>query len=396
MMIGFLFALGLILLIGVEIGRVFFIMPFPGSQESNTIEIAYFLHTSIHYLRVIGILLIAYPSYRFLRYSKTTIKLLISVLLIFWLSVTFLFNFKMRADKMFYQPETKRMVSITENKIPVKQLVVGVMLNGESKAYPIEVIGYHHQVRDTVGGEPIMVTYCTVCRTGRVFRPWVNGQPEVFRLVGMDHYNAMFEDSKTGSWWRQVNGEAIIGPLKGKQLEEVPSAQMTLAAWIGLYPNTKILQEDSLFKDEYVDLAQYDEGKKKGRLEGSDSVSWRDKSWVVGIQLGMNARAYDWIELVQERVINDELDSISLVVVLESDSATFHVWQRPDSLQFSLDDNLANLIDTNTGSKWDWNGKCVEGKLRGATLQRIQSYQEYWHSWKTFRPQTTQYKINNP
>lgn len=393
MIIGFLFVLGLILLIGVEIGRVFFIMPFPGSQESNTIEIAYFLHSYINYFRIIGILLIVYPSYHFLRYSKAGIKILVTIPLIFWLFVTFAFNFKMRADKMFYQPETKRVVSVSENKIPIKQLILGVVLNGESKAYPIEVIGYHHQVRDTVGGEAIMVTYCTVCRTGRVFRPIVNGQPEVFRLVGMDHYNAMFEDSKTGSWWRQVNGEAIMGPLKGMQLDEVPSEQMTLAAWISLNPDTKILQEDSAFKENYEVLAKYDEGKKKGRLEGKDSVSWGDKSWVIGIQIGMEPRAYDWIELLQERVVNDKLGSTSLVVALESDSATFHVWQRPDSLRFSLDKKLDQLTDDKTSSKWDMNGKCVEGKLAGSTLQLVQSYQEYWHSWRTFRPQTTQYKI---
>lgn len=390
--LGILFFLGLMLLLGAEIGRVFFIMPFPGSQESETIEVAYFIHTYINYFRIIGVLLIAYPAYYFLRYSKLWSKLIVAAFLIFWLSVAYLFNFKMRADKMFYQPESKRLVSVAENKIPKRQLVLGVNLKGESKAYPIEVIGYHHQVRDTVGGEPVMVTYCTVCRTGRVFRPLIDGQNEVFRLVGMDHYNAMFEDDKTGSWWRQVNGEAIIGPLKGRQLDEVPSEQMTLAAWISRYPDTKILQEDSVFKHEYEDLAKYDEGKKKGRLEGTDSVSWGDKSWVIGIQLGMEPRAYDWIELLQQKIVNDKLSSTSVLVAVESDSATFHVWQRPDSLIFSLDEKYM-LMDDKTSSKWDWNGTCVEGKLIGTSLERVQSYQEYWHSWKTFRPQTTQYKI---
>ncbi|MFX5562960.1 DUF3179 domain-containing (seleno)protein, partial [Acinetobacter baumannii] len=64
-------------------------------------------------------------------------------------------------------------------------------------AYPIQFIGYHHQVVDTVGGEPIIATYCTVCRTGRIFSSTVDGVPEKFRLVGMDHFNAMFEDART-------------------------------------------------------------------------------------------------------------------------------------------------------------------------------------------------------
>ena len=93
---------------------------------------------------------------------------------------------------------------------------MGVLVNGEARAYPIQFLGYHHQVRDTIAGQPIIVTFCTVCRTGRVFSPFVDGAPETFRLAGMDHFNAMFEDATTGSWWRQATGEAIAGPRRGK------------------------------------------------------------------------------------------------------------------------------------------------------------------------------------
>jgi hypothetical protein len=77
-----------------------------------------------------------------------------------------------------------------------------------------------------------MITYCTVCRTGRVFEPVVNGKFEKFRLVGMDHFNAMFEDVTTKSWWRQVTGEAITGKLKGQQLPKytVPNISGQMAA----------------------------------------------------------------------------------------------------------------------------------------------------------------------
>ena len=75
----------------------------------------------------------------------------------------------------------------------------GSQLDGEARAYPIQLIGYHHQVCDTVGGKPIMVTYCTVCRTGRVFDPVIKGQPETFRLVGMDHFNTIVAWPKTST-----------------------------------------------------------------------------------------------------------------------------------------------------------------------------------------------------
>ncbi len=58
----------------------------------------------------------------------------------------------------------------------------------------------------------------------------------------MDHFSAMFEDAATKSWWRQVTGVAVAGPLKGKQLAEIPSSQLTLAAWMDQYPQSRVFQ----------------------------------------------------------------------------------------------------------------------------------------------------------
>ena len=182
---------------------------------------------------------------------------------------------------MFYQPKNKLLVSAATDTTNRDHLIIGVAINNEAKAYPIEVIGYHHQVRDTIGGEPVMITYCTVCRTGRAYSPYVNGKLENFRLVGMDHFNAMFEDATTKSWWRQESGEAIAGHLKGTSLKEIPSQQMAFGDWLALHPNSYILQPDSNFKKEYADLKGYDEDTLKSSLEKRDSASWKLKSWVL-------------------------------------------------------------------------------------------------------------------
>ena len=242
-----LLVLGFFILFVFEILKVYFIMPFPGSQQMNSIDFAYFLHNNIGYFRLAGLLLIAYPAFYFLQAGGKAAKISIGTLLLLYLGIFYMFNFRFLADKMFYQPETTAFTSANETPYASTDLVLGIELNGEAKAYPIENIGYHHQVRDTVGGVPVMVTYCTVCRTGRIFSPEVDGRPETFRLVGMDHFNAMFEDSRTGSWWRQVNGEAIAGPLSGTLLPELPSEQMALAAWLEKYPESLVLQPDSLF-----------------------------------------------------------------------------------------------------------------------------------------------------
>ncbi|NII28865.1 DUF3179 domain-containing protein [Pseudoflavitalea sp. X16] len=390
-----LLAVGLLLLFSTEIVRVYLIMPFPGSQQSNTIGIAYWLHNNIGWLRIVGLLLIVYPVIHIFKQAKTWKKVLLVSGLALYAVIFYFFNFRFLADKMFYQPTDITFARAAANNIPGDKLVIGVTVNGESKAYPIQLIGYHHQVQDSLGNTPIMVTYCTVCRTGRVFSPVVNGQKETFRLVGMDHFNALFEDATTKSWWRQVSGEAIAGPLKGRKLAEIPSTQATLAAWMAAYPNSGVLQPDTSFKLQYEHLADFDKGTIDNHLEKRDSGSWQFKSWVVGIVHGKWAKAYDWNDLVRKEVIQDSLPGLPVLLLLESDTTTFHIWNRRldgQYLQFVKGRGEDIFRDLNTQSAWNMNGVCIEGPLKGQQLLPVQSYQEFWHSWSTFHPGTERYQ----
>lgn len=240
-----------------------------------------------------------------------------------------------------------------------------------------------------------MVTYCTVCRTGRVFSPEVNGESENFRLVGMDHFNAMFEDSRTGSWWRQVNGEAVAGPLKGQYLRELPAQQRSLDAWLRDNPHGLVMQYDPAFIKEYEDLDLFDDGTIDSGLERRDTASWQFKSWVVGISVNGQARAYDWNALLREKFIQDSMPGgNSLMLILEKDSLGFHAFNRmigTQSLQFEWLEQEQQLRDELTGSVWDLSGKCVDGTLKGTELERLQAYQEFWHSWQSFHTNTDQY-----
>ena len=385
---------GLLILFTAEILRVYFIMPFPGSQHSETITVAYFLNNYIWLFRGLGFIMIVPPVLYIYRNSRWWKKILVSIIVLLYFGIFYLFNFKFLADKMFYQPQNKILATTTANKVDLKKLIIGVSINGEAKAYPIEVIGYHHQVTDTVGGEPVMVTYCTVCRTGRVFSPFVNGKFEKFRLVGMDHFNAMFEDATTKSWWRQATGKAVAGKLKGTSLNEIASAQMSLGAWIRKYPNTLILQPDILFAKRYKGLQGFDEGIIKSGLEKRDSASWKFKSWVIGVEKNGHAKAYDWNELVRQRVINDTFQNLNLVLVLENDNRSFHVFNRQMNdmlLQFTWEAVTQTLKDVTTNSVWNMDGECIEGVLKGNRLSAIQAYQEFWHSWESFHPGTTKY-----
>lgn len=386
---------GLLILLATEILRVYFIMPFPGSQKANTISIAYFLNNYIWLFRILGLILFVPAMFYVFRHGKWWKKILLGIFVLVYGAVFYMFNFKFLADKMFIQPQHKILATAPTNTIDSNKLIIGVALGAEAKAYPIEVIGYHHQVLDTVGGEPVMITYCSVCRTGRVFSPFVNRRYQRFRLVGMDHFNAMFEDEDTKSWWRQVSGIAIAGPLKGMALREIPSEQMRLGAWIRKYPNTLIMQPDPVFVKRYKDLEGFDEGTINSSLEKRDSASWQFKSWVVGVAKDGHAKAYDWNELVRQRVINDTFQNTPIVLVLENDNRSFHVWNRQVNdklLGLTLDATTQTLKDAATNSVWNMNGECIESELKGSRLTAVPAYQEFWHSWKGFHPGTGIYK----
>lgn len=377
-----LFYIGLIGLSLFEILNVYFIMPMPGSQQMDSIDLAYFLYSYRWYFRIAFVLLALIGSFQAFQTRKKWIPGLVVVVAI---AVTYLFNFRMTADHMFLQPEVVTFQSRAENSLSDSTLVIAVTLNNEAKAYPIRYIVYHHQVRDTVGGKPIMVTYCSVCRTGRVFEPLVTGKPENFRLVGMDHFNAMFEDETTKSWWRQATGEAVTGPLKGQSLPEIESQQLTLGKFFFRYPFGKVMQAEVVSIPKYDTLGKFEQGKSKSKLTGTDSLSWKDKSWVVGIQIENKTKAYDWNELKHQQLIHDSIGSIPILLVLSGDGQSFGAFRRSSHNELFI---IRNDSLISTTSQYDFSGRNADG----STLEAISAYQEFWHSWRTFHPETQVYK----
>ncbi|MBC7850887.1 MAG: DUF3179 domain-containing protein, partial [Chitinophagaceae bacterium] len=150
-----LFWFGLIGLLLFEIANVYFIMPMPGSQEMNSIATAYFLYKWRWIFRIVFGLMIVIGFFKG-RWRKRG-WLIVPLLLV--AAVIFMANFQMAADHMFYQPNSLQLTAANENNVEPDRLVIGITHNGEAKAYPIRFLGYHHQVRDSIGGKPVIVTY---------------------------------------------------------------------------------------------------------------------------------------------------------------------------------------------------------------------------------------------
>jgi hypothetical protein len=357
-------------------------MPMPYSQRWRSVDVAYALHSWRWLFRgAAGVLIVvgvadAWRARGWQRWG-VGLSLLIAG------GAAYAANFVLAADAMFLQPASVTMEPPQRSVVELARLVVGIEVNGEARAYPVQFIGYHHQVRDTAGGTPVMVTFCTVCRTGRVFSPLLNGALETFRLVGMDRFNALFEDATTGSWWRQATGEAIAGPRKGMSLAGIPSEQMTLAQWLTLHPRSLVMQPDAGLRDQYDKDFDYETGKSRSRLTGTNAASWGDKSWVVGITVNTKSRAYDWNRLRRERVVNDEVGGRPIVLVLAPDTVSFFAYERPDSrTRFALMEK--RLVAE--GRSYDLGGRGDRDSLKP-----VFASQEFWHSWRTFHPGTDTY-----
>jgi len=383
------FIIAVILFILFEIARVYFIMPMPGSQRMNSIDLAYFLHS---YRWISRLLLAIVMGMSLKTMMKQYLKTGLLMLLLLG-GIAYATNFPMSADTMFRTMNHENFANGRGNFIDTNRLIVGVVIGNEARAYPINIIAHHHQVKDKIAGKDILVTYCSVCRTGRVYEPIIDGKVVDFRLVGMDHFNAMFEDPETKSWWRQVNGTCIAGSQKGKHLADIPCYQTTLKTWLKLYPNSLVLQQDSDFTKDYKDLEKFDDGSVKSKLIGRNSTPNEFKSWVVWIKNNNQIKSLDWSVIEKNKYAIAQVGNSNCMIVSNDGQSVF---------AYKIDDNAANVnykalikdtefaITTNNGTfHYDYKGKMIQKSNLNTKnipiLTPIPCTQEFKHSFEDFQ-----------
>lgn len=167
-------------------------------------------------------------------------------------------------------------------------------------------------------------------------------------------------------------------------MPELNTQQMSLKQWLALYPNSKIMQPDAEFKEKYEKMDKYDAGKGSSELTKMDSLSWKEKSWVVGIEINKQSKAFDWNRLKKERVINETVGNQPMVLVLASDNKSFVAFERPAGQKFTFKNDSLYANST----RYDLKGISPQG---ANPLKKLRAYQEFWHSWQTFHPETKKY-----
>lgn len=280
-------------------------------------------------------------------------------------------------------------------------LVMGIEMDGEAKAYPIRLVSFHHIVNDTVGEQPVVVTYCSLCSSGAIFDPTVNGETVLFDLFGLYQTVATMRDQETGSLWSTFEGRALEGELAGASLEMLPAWTMEWSAWVDEYPDTLVMDIQDEFADEYED---YPIGAERGgensrfaQIVGSFPADDRlpESELVLGVQAGDDYRAYVLDDFSGRGVLQDEIGETPALVIYDREqdlATTYEPVVDGEMLTFEFDDE-GNLRDTETGTLWSVRGEAIEGELAGAELPWLTSFVTEWYGWAAYHPQTDIYQV---
>jgi hypothetical protein len=286
--------------------------------------------------------------------------------------------------------------------------VISVVINDQSRAYPLQILMWHEIVNDTIAGIPVTVTFCPLCYTANVFDRRVKGRTYSFGVSGMlRHSDMVMYDRQTESLWQQISGEAIVGDMVGSQLKRLPAQIISFEQFRSAYKQGRVLSRDTGFRRDYGrnPYVGYDDisktpfmyrGKTDGRLKPMEKV--------VTVSLAGSDKAYPYSITKERRVINDKIVEVP-IVVFHDDGAVSALDKKSIAASRNvgstgvfdrrIDDQLlvfyykdGSFYDEQTKSVWDIAGRAVQGPLQGKELKRIVHGDYFAFAWLVFKPET--------
>jgi len=276
-------------------------------------------------------------------------------------------------------------------------LVIGIDINGEQRAYPLFIMVWHEIVNDEVGGVPVAVTYCPLCFTNQVFDRNVDGKITEFGTSGkLYNSNLVMYDRNTDSQWSQALGIAITGEMTGQTLKRIPFDVARWSDWKSLYPDTLVLTTDTGFFrtygiDPYGDY--YIDSRVIFPVENKDDRLFL-KEKILGFDNGVY-KAYKLSDVEKNKVINDDVGDKKIVLISLYPEMARAFTRIVDGQILEFEYSNGQIIDIQTKSKWNFDGVSIEGQLKGKKLQREVYNPGFWFEWVAFHPETLLYLEKN-
>lgn len=268
-------------------------------------------------------------------------------------------------------------------------LVFGVEINGDARAYPLRIMGWHEMFNDVIGGVPVALAYCTLCGSGILYETAVEGRAEPF-VFGSSGFlyrsNKLMFDRQTDSLWNQFTGEPVSGPLRGSgiALKIRPLVIARWADWRQANPTTRVLSRDTGFRRNYEPGVVYKDYFASPDLmfpavTGEES-GLAAKDYVFGIRTAGGAKAWPLTAFAVEPVINDSVGLEDVVLVGDAESRTVRAYRR-DGRTFEAGGDGSALRDES--GTW----RVTETELSGpdgTRLPRVAGHVAYWFAWNSY------------
>ena len=200
--------------------------------------------------------------------------------------------------------------------------VIGYTTERGAYAYPAAILDFHEIVNETLDDVPLVITYCPLCGSGIVYRREVDGQVLLFgNTSALYESDLVMYDHQTGSYWHQVLGEVIAGPLTGTRLPLMPSMTTTWSQWKTLFPQTRVLSARSLgpvSRYQRDPFAGYESTVNSGFFPFPVRQGMQDRRLPLGahvltVQVEGQQKAYP-LERLGDAVVNDTVGNTPVVI----------------------------------------------------------------------------------
>ena len=222
-------------------------------------------------------------------------------------------------------------------------------------------------------------------------------------------------DDQTGSYWQQITGLAVSGPLRGQRLTLIRSDELSYRLWSAEEPGGTVLKSVSKYSKDY-EKKDWEKGVLKYRtvLSFADPARGLEpRTLMLGVRAYGASRAFPYDEIVREKLVLDYLGHEPILLIVGPDGASVRVFRRripgfegvPDF--FRVVSETASkpgdvgvmkqaaaapiMMEQLTGSDWDFHGCAVSGKAKGICLEQIDALKDYWFDWRNYNPNTTVY-----
>ena len=217
----------------------------------------------------------------------------------------------------------------------------------------------------------------------------MNGLALTFHLAGINNQNFLMRDEETGSYWQQISGAAISGPLAGKTLKLIPSDELTFALWKKEQPGGTVLKDVAIYVPDYAPK-DWDVKMKKARTVLSYAQpGLAPRDLMIGIHAFGAARAVPYEKALKEKLIADRVGGQPIILVVGPDGQSVRAFHASGDF-YRLNEQGALMLD-DSGNRWNFQGCALEGPSKGKCLERVEIVKDYWFDWRHYNPSTTVY-----